>query len=204
MGSHQALAGKTAVVTGASSGIGRAIAERLGAAGAHVFLSGRTRDAMDEAKGRIAAAGGKATVIAGDVRDTKHVRELIDTAMRETKRLDVMVNNAGVSFPRPIVDGDPDLAAGALREAREESGLTRLALVSPEVFDVDRHRIPARGAEPEHWHYDVRFLIEADPDEPLAISSESKDLAWVPLAGVARLNPDESMLRMVRKSTRRA
>jgi NADP-dependent 3-hydroxy acid dehydrogenase YdfG len=108
MGSNQALAGKTAVVTGASSGIGRAIAERLGAAGAHVFLSGRTRDAMDEAKGRIAASGGKATVIAGDVRDTKHVRELIDTAMRETKRLDVMVNNAGVSFPRPIVDGDPE------------------------------------------------------------------------------------------------
>ena len=100
------------------------------------------------------------------------------------------------------VDGEPDLAAGALREAREESGLTRVRLVSPEIFDVDRHRIPARGAEPEHWHYDVRFLLEADPAEPLAISSESKDLAWVRLDEVARLNADESIARMVRKTMR--
>ena len=58
-----------------------------------------------------------------------------------------------------------------MREAREESGLTRLRLVSPEIFDVDRHRIPARGAEPEHWHFDVRFLIEADPAETAASGS---------------------------------
>ena len=101
------------------------------------------------------------------------------------------------------VDGEPDLAAGALREAREESGLAGVRLVSPEVFDVDRHRIPARGAEPAHWHYDVRFLLEADPDEPLEISGESKDLAWVRLEEVARLNPDASIARMVRKTTRR-
>ena len=98
------------------------------------------------------------------------------------------------------VDGEADLAAAALREAREESGLTRLRLVSPEVFDVDRHRIPARGAEPEHWHFDVRFLIEADPTEPLGISEESKDLAWVRLEEVAALNPSESIARMVRKT----
>lgn len=98
------------------------------------------------------------------------------------------------------VDGEADLAAAALREAREESGLARLRLVSPEIFDVDRHRIPVRGAEPEHWHFDVRFLIEADPAEPLAVSDESKDLAWVRLEEVARLNPDESLARMVRKT----
>ena len=98
------------------------------------------------------------------------------------------------------VDGEADLAAAAMREAQEESGLARLRWVSAEVFDVDRHRIPARGAEPEHWHFDVRFLIEADPAEPLQISSESKDLAWVRLEDVARLNPEESLLRMVRKT----
>lgn len=98
------------------------------------------------------------------------------------------------------VDGEADLAAAALREAREESGLTRLRLVTPEIFDVDRHRIPARGAEPEHWHYDVRFLIEADLAEPLTVSSESKDLAWVRLEDVAGLNPSESLARMVRKT----
>src|SRR6478752_6000251 len=51
-------------------------------------------------------------------------------------------------------DGDADLARVALREAEEESGLADLVLESG-VFDIDRHRIPARGADPEHWHYDV-------------------------------------------------
>ncbi len=97
-------------------------------------------------------------------------------------------------------DGDGDLLAVALREAREESGLTRVRAASTEIFDFDRHLIPARKSEPEHYHYDLRFLIEADPDEPLTISSESKDLAWVDLARVNALNPEESMARMVRKT----
>lgn len=98
------------------------------------------------------------------------------------------------------VDGNPDLKAAALREAREESGLTRIRAVTPGIFDVDRHRIPARGDEPEHWHYDVRYLLEADPAEPLTLCSESKELAWVELARVAMLNPSESLARMVRKT----
>jgi 8-oxo-dGTP pyrophosphatase MutT (NUDIX family) len=99
-------------------------------------------------------------------------------------------------------DGEADLLAVALREAQEESGLKAVRAVSAEIFDLDRHLIPARQHEPEHWHYDVRFLIEADPAQPLVVTSESKDLAWVPLADVAALNPEESMLRMVRKTFR--
>jgi len=108
MDANRALAGKTAVVTGASSGIGRAIAERLGGAGAHVFLSGRTLDAMRASQERIERAGGRATCVVGDVRDPAHVRGLVDAALRDTGRLDVMVNNAGVSYHQPIVDGDAD------------------------------------------------------------------------------------------------
>jgi 8-oxo-dGTP pyrophosphatase MutT (NUDIX family) len=97
-------------------------------------------------------------------------------------------------------DGDADLVAVALREAREESGLSRLRVVEPRLFDVDRHWIGGRGDEPGHWHHDLRFLIEADPAEPLQISSESRALGWVEIADVARLNPEESMARMVRKT----
>ena len=97
-------------------------------------------------------------------------------------------------------DGDGDLLGVALREAREESGLTRLRPVSAEIFDCDRHLIPARGSEPEHYHYDLRFMIEADADEPLVISNESKDLAWIEVTRVTSLNPEESMARMVRKT----
>lgn len=97
-------------------------------------------------------------------------------------------------------DGDPDLTAVAFREATEESGLSRLRLVSADLFDVDRHWIPPRKTDPGHYHYDLRFVIEADSGEPLTVTSESKDLAWVDIASVATLNPEESMLRMVRKT----
>jgi 8-oxo-dGTP pyrophosphatase MutT (NUDIX family) len=97
-------------------------------------------------------------------------------------------------------DGEADLLAAALREAREESGLARLRAVSAEIFDVDRHRIPARKAEPEHWHFDVRFLLEADPAEPLSRSDESHDLAWVPLAELPRYSTEESLARLARKT----
>ena len=97
-------------------------------------------------------------------------------------------------------DGETDLLAVALREAREESGLTRLRPVKLAPFDVDRHEIPERKGVPAHWHLDLRFLVEGDPAEPLTVSDESHDLAWVELTRVAALNPEESMLRMVRKT----
>jgi len=102
------LAGKTAVVTGASSGIGRATAERLGTAGAHVYLGGRSSAPMEESAKRIRETGGKASVVVLDVRDVAQVRGLVEGAARETGRLDVMVNNAGVSFPAPILEGEPE------------------------------------------------------------------------------------------------
>jgi len=106
-GNAPSLTGKTAVVTGASSGIGRAIAERLGTAGAHVYLAGRTVAAMDDSKKRIEAAGGQATSVVTDVRDTAQVQGLVERAAEETGRLDIMVNNAGVSHPSTIIDADP-------------------------------------------------------------------------------------------------
>jgi len=102
------LSGRTAVVTGASSGIGRAIAETLGGAGAHVFLAGRTAAAMEDSVKRISEAGGRGEAVTADVRDPGQVRALVDRAVERTGRLDILVNNAGVSFPAPILEGDPE------------------------------------------------------------------------------------------------
>ena len=92
MTAKDSLEGKTAVVTGASSGIGRAIAEALGSGGACVFLAGRTLAPMSESKARIERGGGKAEAVVVDVRDPAAVRKLVDRAAEKTGRLDVMVN----------------------------------------------------------------------------------------------------------------
>jgi 8-oxo-dGTP pyrophosphatase MutT (NUDIX family) len=96
-------------------------------------------------------------------------------------------------------DGESDLQKSAMKEATEESGLTCINLVQEGIFDVDIHLIPARKQEPAHYHYDVRFLMEADKAEPLRINHESKDLRWVPVDEVLSLNSEESITRMVRK-----
>ena len=102
------LRGQTAVVTGASSGIGRAIAERLGASGAHVVLSGRTKSAMKESADKITATGGRATIDVGDVRDPETVLRLVEHAVSIDGRLDIFVNNAGYSVLGSVLDGDVD------------------------------------------------------------------------------------------------
>ena len=107
-GSEKSLAGRTAVVTGASSGIGLAIAKRLAAAGAHVFLAGRTLGPMEQAKLAIEDAGGNAQVVTADLRDPSEVQSLVDVAVERTGRLDIMVNNAGLEFPASIIEGSPE------------------------------------------------------------------------------------------------
>ena len=104
----RALAGRTTVVTGASSGIGRSIAEAFGAEHAHVVLAGRSSAPMEESVKRIVAAGGTAEAHVMNVRVPEEVQQLVSQAAASTGRLDVMVNNAGVSYPEPIALADPE------------------------------------------------------------------------------------------------
>ncbi len=107
MHENLSLSGKTAIVTGASSGIGKAICIALGRAGAKVYLAGRTLAPMHETAKLIVDEGGEAEVATLDVREPAQVQALVARAVQETGRLDIMVNNAGLSYPGAIAEGDP-------------------------------------------------------------------------------------------------
>ena len=109
------------------------------------------------------------------------------------RKLDIWVQLGGHA------DGDPDIAAVAMREAEEESGIADISLVVPDIFDIDIHTIPARGAEPGHFHYDCRFLLQA-ASEDYVVTEESHDLAWIPLDRVQQYTEEVSVLRMVQKT----
>ncbi|MCB1645037.1 MAG: NUDIX hydrolase [Pseudomonadales bacterium] len=101
-------------------------------------------------------------------------------------------------------DGESDVSVVAMKEATEESGIADLQLADSRIFDIDIHAIPARGDEPEHYHYDCRFLIQTTSTDDYVVSEESHDLAWVPLTEVSQLSDEASLLRMVRKTTSQA
>jgi len=99
-------------------------------------------------------------------------------------------------------DGDEDVLRVALREAAEESSLA-VAPVDTALFDVDVHEIPARGADPRHCHFDVRFALEAIGGDSFRVSRESHALRWVAIDALQTLTQEASMLRMARKWRRR-
>ena len=93
---RQSVAGKTYVVTGASSGLGRGVAERLGAMRANVVLAARRGDVLEDVAARITAAGGTALVVPGDVSKQEDVARLMAAALARFGRVDVWINNAAV------------------------------------------------------------------------------------------------------------
>ncbi|MBZ9682440.1 MULTISPECIES: SDR family NAD(P)-dependent oxidoreductase [unclassified Mesorhizobium] len=103
------LSGRKALVTGASRGIGRSIAEALSAAGADVAVTARSLDSLDETRAAIRAAGGVAHAIALDVTDVDQCRTATAEADRLLGGLDILVNNAGVEEVRPSLDVDEAL-----------------------------------------------------------------------------------------------
>jgi NAD(P)-dependent dehydrogenase (short-subunit alcohol dehydrogenase family) len=95
------LAGKVAVVTGASSGIGRAIASAMAGAGADVVLVGRDRGRLDDC---CRPLGASAVSVAVDLTDDAAPRQVVDTALERFGSLDVVVHSAGIFEPRPFLE----------------------------------------------------------------------------------------------------
>jgi 8-oxo-dGTP pyrophosphatase MutT (NUDIX family) len=102
--------------------------------------------------------------------------------------------------PGGHADGERDVLQVALKEAREETGLLHFAVPSEAIFDIDIHEIPARGQESAHYHYDIRFLLVADPEQPLPGNEESHRVEWVPMEEVdSRCKGERSLMRLVEK-----
>lgn len=101
-----------------------------------------------------------------------------------------------------IDDNDDSPAAGALREALEETGIATLSLASDVLFDVDVHAIPERNKdgkhEPAHYHHDARYLVIA-ADRTVKLSDESLGFRWVALAELATGNHESGLVRMANK-----
>jgi len=126
------LTDKTAIVTGASSGIGYATAKLFAAQGARIVVAARRKTELDELVGQITSQGGRAIAVAGDINDEKYVSSLVKTAIDEFGDLDVAFNNAGtLGVMGPV----PDMQMSDWHETLD-TNLTS-------AFVCAKHQIPA-------------------------------------------------------------
>lgn len=107
MANRQRFGGRAYLVTGASSGIGRASAHRIAADGGSVLLAGRRRDRLEAVRGDIEKAGGKAAIATGDVREEATGPAWVDACTMRFGRLDGLVNAAGVIGSGGLLETDP-------------------------------------------------------------------------------------------------
>jgi 3-oxoacyl-[acyl-carrier protein] reductase len=115
------LSGQTAIVTGASRGLGKAMAIALGANGAQVTCVARNEEKLKETVAEIEAAGGKAEYAVCDVADRESVDQVVDDVVQRFEKLDILVNNAGITrdnlLPRMSDEEWDDVIATNLRSA---------------------------------------------------------------------------------------
>ncbi len=104
----QKLAGKVALITGASAGIGKACAEALAAEGAKLVLTARRKARLDELVASIVAAGGEAVAVEGDAKDEQTAVDAVAAAINSFGKLDILINNTGVGNYKNLVNTSAD------------------------------------------------------------------------------------------------
>lgn len=107
MFAHDMLAGKTALITGGGTGIGRALAIAFAAHGANVAVVARREELLQETVALIAAAGGRATYRLLDIRDEEAVERVVEDLWTTFGRIDLLINNAGGNFLAPAANMRP-------------------------------------------------------------------------------------------------
>ncbi|MFE4968113.1 SDR family oxidoreductase [Streptomyces sp. NPDC056660] len=160
--SYDNLSGRTAVVTGAASGIGAAVALRLAESGARVALLARRADRLETVVAKIRANGGQALAVTADVTDDASVQAAADAVHAAYGTVDLVVNNAGVMLPHPIDDGRLDEwqrmidtnVTGVLRVLRAFTGDLVAAAAQGRTADlVNVSSVGAHGVFPTYAVY---------------------------------------------------
>jgi 7-alpha-hydroxysteroid dehydrogenase len=123
------LDGRVAIVSAAGRGIGAAIARAFAEVGADVAIGARTREQLEQVAADVRRAGRRAVVVAGDLRQREGMQALVDAAVSKLGRIDVVVNNAGGSMPRPLLQTSERFFEESLRwNLTTAFNLTQLAV----------------------------------------------------------------------------
>ena len=179
---HGRLEGKVAIITGAGTGIGEAITHKFAKEGARVVVCGLPDDPIEDVAKAIRESKGKAVAFAGDISEERAAKQCVDLAIKEFKRLDVLVNNAGVFLDNamtqdyPIEDFDETIrmnirsaflmtrfalphlqrSRGNIISAGSESGMIGLAQNTPYGGTKGWMHAFTRGVAVEQAQYGVR------------------------------------------------
>ena len=157
------LKGKTAIITGGTKGIGRAIAEALAREGMNVCISARSADEIEQAVGEISDAGeGVVTGAVCDVRDEEKVKALFAHTVAELGGMDVLVNNAGVGIFKSVEETTPEEFRAVL-----ETNLYG-------VFYCCREAIPLMKQRGGGYILNISSLAGANPHPQMAAYNASK------------------------------
>lgn len=163
MASVHDLTGKTALVTGATRGIGRAIAFALARQGAHVIVSSRKAPAVDETVAAIAAAGGKAEGIPANVGRLEDALALVDQALARHPHVDILVNNAAAN---PVYGGVEETSPEAFQKIMDVN------VRAP--FEVAKRLLPSMRAAGGGAIVNLSSIGGLKPERGLGIYSVSK------------------------------